>query len=631
MPENLRRFLFFLPEALSVFLFAGVCIVAQAVPATLAGVSLPKEAKSVPAIAALLFFFLQRQHCRELSASTFPAAVHTLARFNATRMFIPAVVFVTTWYGIYLRGVTPTAAGLFGLAVSAFAMWLVQRPSASRRSLLRGTDVLSHQAARAKVAGILRPDEETLVWGALTIPERFSEGHFCVVGAVGSGKTLTLRHLMQSVLPHIGERPDSRALIYDAKRDMLSILSGMKLACPVVVLNPFDARSSAWDMARDLTDPASSREIADILIPEKQNDQNPFYTNAAQTIFAGVLKSFMLTAPGEWTLRDVLSVAASPARLRKVLSAAPETEAIIEQLFEPENTFRNTLQTIAAATAVLEPVAALWHRCPRKFSLTEWVNSNAILVLGTDWTYTKTLKAINRLLFKRLSQLVLNASESRTRRTWFFLDELKETGNLDGLPSLLSYGRSKGVRVAVAFQDIDGLRRPEAYGEKTANEIVGLFANKSILRTDSEATARWAAQVIGEQLGSEYTTSRTSGPQGNSTGTTEHIFKRDAVLPSEIMRLPPADESSFAGYHVVPGIGVYSARWFYQQGLCKPGAADDFVKRPVPEQLLAPWANEDERRFARQGPQAETSPAEAGPSPLTLISRMSRAAKDNGS
>lgn len=640
MAETFRRFLLFMLEVLSVLLFAGVCILAQTVPATLAGVSLPKESKSVPLIAAVLFFFLQRRHCRGHSLSSFSAAVRMLARFNATRMFIPAALFVTTWYGIYLRGVTPTAAGLFGLAVSALAEWLMQGTSASRRSSIRGTDIDSHATANARAEGMTRPNEIALAWGAVRLPEHLSERHFCVVGGTGSGKTLTMRHLMQSILPHVGVNPDWRAVVYDAKRDILSLLSGMNLNCGIITLNPFDARSFAWDMARDLTDPASARQIANRLITKEPNEQNPFYTRAAQAVFAGILKSFMLTAPGKWTLRDALNVAASPARLRRVLSATPHTRDVIEQFFEPESTLKNTLQSIAANTAILEPVAALWDRCPpdRRLSLTDWLeNRNEILVLGSDSTYSETVNAINRIIFNRLKELVSNLPEPTTRRTWFFIDELKEAGNLDGLPSLISFGRSKGVRVAVAFQDIEGLRRPEVYGEKAANEMLGLFGNKSILRLDSDVTSAWASKgIIGEQLGREYTTSNTSGPQGSSSGTTEHVFKREAVLASELLRLPPADGTSFGGYHVVPGIGVYFARTYYRHGLCGRGAEPDFVERDEREQLLSPWSDQDERRLFEEAPQlspavtnAESPPAEA--SPLALISRMSRAAKQNGS
>lgn len=396
---------------------------------------------------------------------------------------------------------------------------------------------------------------------------------------------------MQSVLPTIGHRPDTRALIYDAKRDMVPLLAGLPLSADIVILNPFDARSIAWDIARDLDDPATTLEMAAILFPTRPGDSQPFFNKAAQALGAGVMRAFMISAPGNWTLRDVVLALSDPNTLKLVLSSTPETQKLIVRYFQPEQTFQNIIQQLANETATLETIAALWHHSAHKMSLREWLGGSSILVLGTDWTYTEALRALNRLIFKRLTQLVLNASESFIRRTWFFVDELKEAGNLDGLPSLMTNGRSKGVRVAVAFQDIEGLRH--VYGDKPANEIIGMCANKAFLRLDSEATARWAAQTIGEELGSEFTASTSHSSHGTTEGRNEQIYKRVAVLPSELMRLPPADAERFSGYFNVPRIGVYRVTWAYRQGLSPQAELPDFIPRPVADQQLEPWSDGD--------------------------------------
>ena len=87
------------------------------------------------------------------------------------------------------------------------------------------------------------------------------------MGTTGAGKTLLLHRLMRSVLPTIGKRRldgislDRRALVYDAKGDVLSALHEMA-DCRIVTLHPFDARGAAWDMARDITSPAAALQAA---------------------------------------------------------------------------------------------------------------------------------------------------------------------------------------------------------------------------------------------------------------------------------------------------------------------------------------------------------------------------------
>ena len=80
------------------------------------------------------------------------------------------------------------------------------------------------------------------------------------------------------------------------------------------------------------------------------------------------------------------------------------------------------------------------------------------------------IDTITQLLGKRLSEQVLATEErpkDRQHTTWFFLDEVRQAGRLDGLSALITKGRSKGAVVLLGFQGI------EVYGREAANELVG--------------------------------------------------------------------------------------------------------------------------------------------------------------
>lgn len=585
IPENARRCVLFGAECVATVLFAACVIAAELLCGALVFGGNDGDSTSVP-LALLLFVVLQRRaFSHAYNNRGFPVrnVARLATRHIRTRLIIPCLMLGG---GLAARvfDADPKIGSVIGLAVYVFVLWLFASPRQAHRRFLRGTNLISFEDAFRRSKQFIREGEALIRWGNLWLPERFAEGHFGLVGTIGSGKTQGLRHLMQSVLVELQNRADARAVIYDAKRDVLPILAGLPLTLPIIVANPFDQRSAAWDIAADLTDPAGAVEIASILVPSRRNESHPFFSKAAQALVAGVVKALIITKPGAWTLRDVLIIASSAKTLRSVLTSTPETKPLIEQYFEPETTFQNILQTIATETAALEPIAALWAHSEKRFSLREWLKGNSILVLGSDWSYSEAMRSVNRLLFRRLTQLVLNGTESRERRTWFFIDELKEAGNLEGLTSLMSAGRSKGVRVAIAFQDIDALRH--VFEERPANEIIGLCRNKSLLRIDSEGTARWAAQTIGEELGIEITRSTSSSSQGDTHGTSEHIYKREAVLASEFMGLPPPNEHVFSGYHIVPAIGVYRAEWSYREGLIPAADIPNFIPRPQAEQAL---------------------------------------------
>jgi type IV secretory pathway TraG/TraD family ATPase VirD4 len=446
--------------------------------------------------------------------------------------------------------------GILAIAVLVI-MWATifgeLKPEPARKAWQRGRELLSFGWAQQEAKRLVG-DSPTVFWGGLNLPESISTTHFCVVGSTGSGKTMTLRLLMQSVLPQVGKGRGVRAVVYDAKQDVVSLIKGINPTANVILLNPFDKRSWAWDIAKDVNSPSTALQVATILIPEEKTSQ-PFFNDAARHLLTGVIKAFILIAPGKWTLRDVVLSMKTKKRLMKVLLATGETKDLVERYLETEKTSDDILSTIATKMQKYEFIAAAWDRASNKVSLEDWVRGESILVLGNDEAARTALDAINQVLFKRLSELVLAQEESSTRRTWFFLDEIREAGKLEGVSRLLTKGRSKGACVVLGFQDIEGMR--EVYGVREANEIVGLCANKVFLRTDSPETAQWMSSIFGQvetievRQSKSYSTSLDPGRHYGTSGssTTEHLVKKDLVMASELMSIQPTTaRNGMSGY-----------------------------------------------------------------------------------
>ena len=113
----------------------------------------------------------------------------------------------------------------------------------------------------------LRDNPEGMIrWGKIWIPMSDAMNHFLAVGTTGSGKTTILRLLMQSVLPKVGTG-DCRALVNDAKQDAMPLLAGMVDPEKIVLLNPFDSRGVAWDIAKDLNEPRLIFEFCSTIFP----------------------------------------------------------------------------------------------------------------------------------------------------------------------------------------------------------------------------------------------------------------------------------------------------------------------------------------------------------------------------
>lgn len=491
-----------------------------------------------------------------------------------------------------------------GLAV-AVLRWR-RRHSPVTSAHWRGRTLRSGAEASQLLDAARTPSDPGLSLGSLRLPSRAACSHFAIAGATGSGKTLLQRLLMQSALPRIGLGCGHRALLYDAKQDLLPLLAGMHLRAPIHILHPLDRRAVAWNMAADIKTPASALQTASLLIPEIKTDNNPFFANAARHLLTGALNALIEQAGARWTLRHVLLVMRDPARLGNLLSRSDQTRFLL-QYFEHPGTFQNILSTVLTALAPFETMAAAWDRAEETLSLERWMTEESILVLGCDEANRAALEAMNRLIFRRISELLLSRPEVTDHhgsRTWFFLDEVREAGRLESLSRLLTKGRSKGAAVVLGFQDIAGLR--DVYGQEVANELVGQCATSVILRLNSPETAAWASKLIGarEVLETRHGHSRSyhSALQtlpGTGSSVSHGLATRPLVLDSEIMGLPPTSfETGLSAYVVTPWTGAFqehlSGEWL-RENLRPPAArVPNFLPSPAPHQYLRPWGPEDD-------------------------------------
>lgn len=347
------------------------------------------------------------------------------------------------------------------------------------------------------------------------------DAHYFICGSTGSGKTWTLRMLMKSTLFDAQGRLKARALVYDPKNELLPLLPKLGIEEESIhILDPFHQRSVRWDMAADINTPAAASHFATILFPE-EGDQNRFFLEAARGLLRGVLLSFIHRGIKDWTLFHVLKALDLKADLlRALLNAGPSESQALAIRFVADNSKTTTdiLATVTTITAPYRVVANLWQQAEEAISLEKWVNGETapILVLSTREQARTPIDAINRVVMKRISEYVVDLPDASPddAEMWFFLDELREAGKLDGLPALLTRSRSKGGHVVLAFQDINGLRL--VYGHDGADELANHCGNKAGLRVNDPTTGDWLAGRMGkyEDWMPSFSTGESTGADG---------------------------------------------------------------------------------------------------------------------
>ena len=215
------------------------------------------------------------------------------------------------------------------------------------------------------------------------------------------------------------------------------------------------------------------------------------------------------------------------------------------------------------------------------------------------------IQAINQVLFTRLKQLILDQSESKTRRNWIFLDEVRQAGRLAALTDLMVEGRSKGACVVLGFQDIEGMKH--VHTTHLANELIGQAHNVVITKLVNPETAAHASQRFGEYEQTEENESVTESAHGRSRTVSASRVKHVAVMPSQLMSiLMPSPNTGLTFYAIVRELEAYRETMSGKEVasmLCPPNAdparGGMANREPVPAewQKLRPWSLADHVRL----------------------------------
>jgi type IV secretory pathway TraG/TraD family ATPase VirD4 len=465
---------------------------------------------------------------------------------------------------------------------------------------LRGRDLTTQsrvQAAHrnALVSGQLPGDFRGIFWGGEYWPLELANLHFFLQGATGSGKSVSLAQTVDSLLPLLGQGLGNRLVIFDPKREWPGRLyTRLSATVPVHMLNPFELRGSRWDLAKDIRTRAEALMLAFMLVPEEKADQNKYFRDAARAVLFALVAVLMHYAPGRWTLRHLIVLARLRPRLVAVLKLLPETSDVAGQFLHQNKSGREVVATIGSSLESFSVVAACWDRARTGVSFSEFLRSEAALVLGFDESVSAAMAGVYRLMVKLLADRVM-LNDDPEDRTFFVFDEFKLFGRSDDLINVAIRGRSSGACLFIASQDINAI--DALYGRETARELIGNLHSKAFLRVESEAAATFAAECIGSHEVLQYTQSRTFGQQASRT-VSESVVKRQLVLPDEVRNLPLADPATDAvdAYVLTPLTDPFLARYPFVGALraCAPPLGfKPYLRRPPGHQHLRPFGPDD--------------------------------------
>jgi type IV secretory pathway TraG/TraD family ATPase VirD4 len=419
-------------------------------------------------------------------------------------------------------------AALTLILAAGFALAIRFEPPPPK--IVRGPRRFTGQKARSAIGRISRR-EARQTGGGITFPPGIAMSrdresrHMLITGAVGSGKTQTIQHLILEAM-QFGDK----MLVLDTKGDMTERLPGK-----ITLIAPQDARSAIWDIAADCTTKQDARELAARFIPKSSD---PMWAEGARELLVACIVSLQIERPGKWTWSDLHARAIlAPAELIVLANTCHPAAAQI--LGDAANrTAMSILTTFKAHIHVLEAMADAWAAgASGTFSIASWLgaaNAPAPVILQRDGRYPQLTNAWIGGLVSLLSAHVCSPAfrESSTRRIWLFLDEFPQLEAMDDLASLLDLGRSKGVCVVLAAQDTSQIRIN--YGRDRTSAWLSMIGTHVIGRMNPGEGAEDMSRAIGMQEIERV--SRTENVSGGkrSVSRTPQRSVRPVVTPSEL-------------------------------------------------------------------------------------------------
>jgi len=450
--------------------------------------------------------------------------------------------------------------------------------------------------------------EPFIWWNGYQLPFRNIGSHFVTIGSIGSGKTVLTNNSIKSVLDVIEKgETNTKAVVIETKGGTLQMLEAMKI--PYLYFNISDKRSSDWDTEKDCSDVQEAGEMAKNLNPPKQHSSDSFWGDSVDVTIASVVEALTylkIMTGRKWSFHEVYQICMSDlATLIKILKLFPTCSDVVTKLLDgtSEKTLSIVMMQLLVELRPLKMAAAHSKNTKHKFSITEFLKDDStlpkVLVLSWDVNANRYSMPIIQAMFETMTNKINSMTDDDHRKIFIFLDEARFIGKLRKLPDLAVYGRSKGARLWLTIQTIEGFW--SIYSKDVANEILGVCGYKTLLKAASPDTAKWMCSLAGEIEFFETVVNPNFGQGGVSFSHQKQRVRRLAVLDSEFLKLSPPDEKvGITGFFLSPfARGNKETIPTEEIERAKPRYADvpDLVPKDPLDKILPLWTLEEAESF----------------------------------
>lgn len=389
---------------------------------------------------------------------------------------------------------------------------------------LRGTRIVSPRALAAQTRE--RGVRQVNIAG-IPIPSKAESLHFLLNGGTGTGKTVVISQLLADILVRSTNEGD-RVIVIDPNGELFSKF-GKK---GDVLLNPFDARTTGWNVFNEIQTNFDYDKICESIIPAGKDANTEEWNSYGRLLLKDSMRVQQLE--GSRPSMKAVQILATQAPVKTLKSKLEGMDA--QSLF-----VEGADKALGSARFTLSNRLPAYNLMPDgDFSIRRFLEDGQSGNIFITWREDQTtaLRPLMSAWVDIICNTILSLPPSKTRKIWLFLDELSTLDVLPSLASALEKGRKHGLRVIAGLQTISQL--VEIYGKNKALILMANLRNLVVLggsKTDSE-TSEAMSKSLGEHEVVREQVSKNTSMGNSSKNVSETVAREPVVLASEISSLP---------------------------------------------------------------------------------------------
>ena len=372
------------------------------------------------------------------------------------------------------------------LSVGAFVLFLFflqQKGKRARASeMVSGQGRTTPKALRKQLYAKNEASDLTIAGVPLVLDSETQ--HILLAGTTGTGKSVCIQELLDQV-----RAKKQKAVVFDIDG---ALVANYYRPSKDILLNALDERCPSWNIWQECRDKADFETIAHSLMPLNLWGNDPFWVNAAHTIFTELAEKLALENNANVYLLDALFTEKLNS-LSRLVEDSPAASLVSDKNEKMALSIKATLSTYCKSLLYLRDDSK-----DALFSIRRWIEGetqDSWLFIATDAQKIDALKPLLSVWLDIAAKSILSLPPYSKRRLWFFADELPKLHKLPSLMNLLERGRKYGACFVGSVQDVHQVH--SVYGRNDAETLTSLFNTKVFFRSSEPQSIAWMSKVIG--------------------------------------------------------------------------------------------------------------------------------------